>query len=45
MRVPHTGATMRALFFLGALDLADLPLGQILDAIGADAQLYDMNSH
>lgn len=32
-------------FLLGAFDLADLPLGQILDAIGADAQLYDMNRH
>ena len=34
-----------AFFFLGALDLADLPLSQILDAIRADAQFYDMNCH
>src|SRR5690606_20722804 len=46
---PHAGAAHRRdvwpLFFFGALDLADLPLGEIFDAIGPDAEFHDVNRH
>jgi hypothetical protein len=46
---PHARSAYRrrdfALLFLGALDLPDLPLGQIFNAVGADAELYDVEGH
>src|SRR5690606_27850384 len=46
---PHARAADRMdelpLLLFGSLDLADLPLGQIFDAVGADAEFDDVNGH